>query len=94
MTFPSWQELAAVARARLAEPRVVNGEVFRSTRDAAEHSGYSMVRLQFWVRNVPGESVVLTTPNGIRFVRIPRGIDDRRPPIYFDLSSLPRKGTR
>src|SRR4051812_48129962 len=90
-TFPTWQEQAAEARARLAEPRAINGEVFHSTRDAARHCGYSMVRLQCWVRYTPGNDAVLTLPNGIRFIRIARGIDDRRPPIYFDLQSLPIK---
>lgn len=92
MTAPSLRALSARAISRWQAPRRIDGVVFVGTQAAARISGYSTDRLRVFARSVPGENVVLTEPaHGLRFIRIPRGPDDLRAPIYWDATSLPKR---
>lgn len=90
-SFPNWQELARRAIERIQQPVVVDGVTFYIASEAAYRTGYSAERLRALCQNVKGNGVVLTTPNGVRFIRLPRHDGDQRAPIYIDVTSVNQK---
>lgn len=96
--FWSFYEHQAHIKERMRQPVEWQGETWYPTSVAAEQVGLLSRYLSRISFNIRGENVVLKTPEGARFVRLPRDKTDRRAPIYWDLDSLkaaayvPRQG--
>jgi len=86
----SIKEQSAIIRARAKLPVEMFGRTWYPTVIAAEMSHYSTHALQGWALGQTTPNVILIATNGAQFIRIPRGPDDLRIPIYWDVDTLSR----
>jgi hypothetical protein len=90
-SFMPWWVAARIAYNRIAAPITVDGTTFYAVQETIRLTGWSGPSLRKFVRDTAGDNVLLTAPNGTRFVRRPRHRTDTRSPLYFDVDSVPKR---
>lgn len=86
MTIDVWTH-SRIIRERMRQPIEVDGAIYHPTTTAADLLGVHPNTLRVAAQYTPGDNVVLTAANGLRFVRVPRHRGDTRPPLYWNLEA-------
>lgn len=88
--YMPWFEQQRLIKERMRQPIERDGILWISTVVAAEQLNLKPNLLRVLGAKYPGASEIVVTGQGVRFIRLPRGRGDLRPPLYWDLESLKR----
>lgn len=79
-----------MASKKQLQPILIDGQKFVPTREAEAVLAISKVTLLSWARRDMTNNIVITLPNGLRFIRYPRFVGDQKAPLFWTIENVTR----